>query len=433
MVMTPWGASDSLRERKLEAGHGVTREDARQNQRERLFGAMVACCETAGYEATSVADLLRVSGVSRGTFYEHFDDKLSCFEATTRRIVGDVMVAVTHLLEGEGDAGSRGRAALSGFVDLIVAQPAAARLCFVYAYAAGERGVAPVEETVDAFVALGRRIFDEIPGREGLPEDLARAIIGGFYRVVYERLQGGRERELTGLVPGLWDWAMSYEAPPEALTPPARRRIAPGGGPPAFARVDPEQRIIRAFAAAVARKGYEATTIADVAAAGRVSQSTFYEYFADKDDVMAAALDSSGAQMLGATLPAARRAPDWAHAVRLAAGASLGFLAAEADFALLRIIAAYAAGPKAIAQRDASGTEMLQGIIGPVFDELPEVQPLQLEAMIGAINGILYTQVRAEGPDGLPAVAPLVTYVSLAPYLGAQRACQIANGDGRGR
>lgn len=432
MVMTPWGPAERLRLQKLEAGHGVSREQARTNQRQRLLGAMVACCETKGFEATSVADLLELSGVSRGTFYDHFDDKLACFEATANEIVGDMMPLISGRLEAEGDPAARGRAALGAFVDLIVAQPAAARLCFVYVYAAGERGVAPVERTLDTIVELGRAILAEIPGRRGIPADLVRAIISGLYRVVYERLQSGREAELPELVDDLWDWAMSYEAPPQPLVPPGRRRDVPPGMPP-FAAADPEQRIIRAFATAVSAKGYEAVTIADIAAAGSISQSTFYAHFADKADVMAAALDASGAQLLGATLPAARRAPDWAHGVRLAAGAALGFLAAEPDFARLRIFAALAAGPEAIARRNASGTEMLRGIIGPVFAELPPIDPLRLEAIIGAISGINYTQLRTAGPEGLTAAAPLVTYVALAPFLGAERACEIANGDGRGR
>jgi AcrR family transcriptional regulator len=432
MVMTPWGPAETLRQQKLDAGHGVSREEARTNQRQRLFGAMVACCETKGYEATAVADLLELSGVSRGTFYDHFDDKLGCFEATAEEIVADTMQVISHRLEGEGDPEARGRAALSAFIDLIVAQPAAARLYFVCAYGAGERGVALVERTVEAVVELGRSILEEMPGRRGIPADLAGAIVGGLYRVVYERLQSGREAELTELVDGLWEWAMSYEAPPRPLQPPSRRRHVPPGMPP-FAAADPEQRIIRAFAAAVSAKGYEAVTIADIAAAGSISQSTFYAHFADKADVMAAALDSSGAQLLGATLPAARRAPDWAHGVRLAAGAALGFLAAEPDFARLRIFAALAAGPEAIAQRDASGTAMLKAIIGPVFEELPPVEPLQLEAIIGAISGINYIQLRTQGPEGLTAAIPLVTYVALAPFLGAERACEIANGNGRGR
>lgn len=434
MVMTPWGPSEKLREQRL-SGSGVSREEARANQRQRLYGAMVACCETEGYEATSVADLLEVSGVSRGTFYEHFEGKLACFEATIEAILHDVIVAINNRLHGEGDAEARALAAFDAFVALVVAQPAAARLAFVHAYAAGEPGLEPVRQTIETIVEIGQAILDEMPGREAVPRELARAVIGGFYRIFYERLESGREAELPSLVEGMWRWAMSYETPPQPLGPSGRRRALPTrtAAMPPFAAADPEQRIIRAFAAVVAEKGYAGTTIADVAAAGSFSQSTFYAHFADKADVMAAALDASGAQMLAATLPAARRAPDWAHAVRVVAGTTLTFLATEPGFAELRIFAVYAAGPAAIAQREDTGAQMLQEIIGPVFSGVPELDPLVLEGIFGAINGISYEQLRTGGPASLPDAAPLVTYVALTPLIGAETACEIANGDGRGK
>ena len=60
MVRTPWGNADQLRGRMLPPGPGRPREEVARNQRERLFGAMVACVAEKGYEATTVADLLEL-------------------------------------------------------------------------------------------------------------------------------------------------------------------------------------------------------------------------------------------------------------------------------------------------------------------------------------------------------------------------------------
>ena len=68
MVVTPWGDSDSLRERRLPPGPGRPREGVLANQRERLFGAMVASVSERGYRATAVNDLVEISGVSSRTF-----------------------------------------------------------------------------------------------------------------------------------------------------------------------------------------------------------------------------------------------------------------------------------------------------------------------------------------------------------------------------
>src|SRR3954452_4128221 len=87
VVQTPWGRADRLRERLLRPGPGIPREEVMRSQRERLFAASVACVSSKGYEATTVADLLETSGVSRSAFYEHFLDKEECVLTTFETLV----------------------------------------------------------------------------------------------------------------------------------------------------------------------------------------------------------------------------------------------------------------------------------------------------------------------------------------------------------
>ena len=87
MVATPWGQSDALRERRLRPGPGTPREEVLANQRQRLFGAMVASVAERGYIATTVNDLVEISGVSSRTFYDLFPDKKACFLATLEAMI----------------------------------------------------------------------------------------------------------------------------------------------------------------------------------------------------------------------------------------------------------------------------------------------------------------------------------------------------------
>jgi AcrR family transcriptional regulator len=415
----------------LPPGRRTPPVDAARNQRERLFAAMVASCEARGYEASAVGDLLELSGISSRTFYQHFEDKQDCFRAATEEILERTLASIGQRI-GDGSPEQRARKALEAFVDLVVTQPAAARMVFVESYAAGEPAVGPVRQTIDRFGQLAHQALQQMPGHQGTPLELARAMIGGLYRVIHGRLQSRREGELPDLVPALWRWATNYPPPPKPLRLSTRRRGVPEpASMPPFAAYNAEQRILRAFSAVVAAKGYGATSIADIAAAASISQGTFYEYFEDKDDALAAAIDSSGAQLLGATLPAARRAPDWPRAVRLALGSSCDFLAAEPAFAQLRMVAIYGAGPEAIAKRDAAGVELLGTLLVPAFENTPEAEPVVLEAIAGGIYGTLYDRLRGGDPDSLPKAAPLLTYIALAPFLDAEKACAVANGTGR--
>src|SRR3954454_19040502 len=65
--------------------HSLTREQVESSQRERLLLAMCEAVAERGYVATSVADVIARARVSRETFYRHFADKQTCFEAAHDR------------------------------------------------------------------------------------------------------------------------------------------------------------------------------------------------------------------------------------------------------------------------------------------------------------------------------------------------------------
>ncbi|HVW45515.1 MAG TPA: TetR/AcrR family transcriptional regulator [Solirubrobacterales bacterium] len=432
MLQTPWGDADTLRDRRLPPGRSGDREAARRDQRERLFAALVASCDEKGYDQTSVEDLLRTSGVSRATFYEQFDDKLDCFRAAQAEMVAAATAAIAAVLAGDGDPAERPRAALETLVGLVVDQPAAARTCLVESYAAGPAGIDPVQATIDRIIVLVRDAAQRVPSRAAMPPELLRGIVGGLYQVIYGRLRERREAELPGLVAGLWDWAMSFPPPPRPLRRAGRMIVSrPIPTAPPFASYSAEQRIIRGFAVAVAAKGYPATTIADIAAAASISQTTFYEHFDGKPEALRAALDSSGAQMLAAVLPAIKRTADWKVALRVGFEELCGFLASEPAFASLRCVDVYGAGPEAITARDCAALLLVTDLVGPAYEDGLTASRLALDASAGAIYGVLFEGVRSGHTADLPRLAPFLTYFALAPFIGAEAACDVANGRGR--
>ena len=92
----------------------LPREEAERNQRERLFAAMVATVAEKGYEATTVADLVKLSGVSRSAFYRHFEDKQECFLTAAEALIEPTLElmeqrrARARLRRGAHRAGARG-------------------------------------------------------------------------------------------------------------------------------------------------------------------------------------------------------------------------------------------------------------------------------------------------------------------------------------
>jgi len=398
-----------------------------RSQRERLFAAMVATVANKGYEATRVADLLELSGVSRSAFYEHFADKQACFLAAVKALMGPTLETIAR--GDEQPLGTeRARKAFDAFIKMIVDQPAAARMCLVEIYAAGPEAVEAVDRTMDVFGKFTEQTLAQMPGRDGMPREIVRGIIGGLRKTIHTRLYRGEEAELTELAPQMWEWGLSYLPPPARLRKPRRRAENGGPRPQGY---DQAERLLRAVAATVAELGYPATTVGEIAARAQMSLSTFYAHFDSKEEAMLAAVDSGSAQMLATTLPAFRRGHDWPHAVRSAFGAMFAFGAAEPEFTQLGTVEVYAAGKRALEQRDRV-MEGLEALLAPGYERFPGAPPIAAEAIGGAIYSLIYDQVKARGPESLPQIAPLATYMTLAPFVGAHEACLVANSDGRG-
>lgn len=53
-----------------------------RSQRQRIFEAMAMSCAEKTFSVMTIADIVSEAGISRGTFYKHFDNKQECFSAT---------------------------------------------------------------------------------------------------------------------------------------------------------------------------------------------------------------------------------------------------------------------------------------------------------------------------------------------------------------
>jgi AcrR family transcriptional regulator len=429
VTITPWGDSRELRARKLQPGPGATREQVEANQRERLYGAMVAAVAEHGYEATRVADVLDISGVSRNTFYKHFDNKLDCFLATMDAVIlcgGSGVVAAYLGHEGPWDA--RLSAGFTELIATIVAQPAAARLYYVESYAAGPAAVAKVDEFGDRLFQIIRKALDESPAYEGLPDQLLSAILKGIRRVMQSRLRGGSEADLVALGPQLMSWSLGYHAPPQPLERPSE--------PPALAfemqpfdREDPRERIIAAVIDLMASKGYRSLTITDIAQEAAVSLTTFYRHFQGKDEVVVAALRRSTDQIIAVVAPSFRDTPDWSHAVGAGLRAFFAFLVVERPFARFGGVDVQS-GSRWVLEVREQILSSTQAFNAEGYRLYPGVEPIAAEAIASSIDALVFDQIVRRGEEHIYEITPTAIYLALAPFVGVDEACAIANSSG---
>jgi AcrR family transcriptional regulator len=427
-VETPWGRGDELRKRRLRPGPSREPELSARNQRERLYGATVATVSELGYRETRVADLIALSGVSRSSFYRHFADKRECFLATVDAIAEAAATAVSGALEGPGDWEMRVRASLDALVELVVAQPAAAQLCFVEVHAAGPEAVELVERRARKVGRLVAAALEESPERRGMPNDVVRAVLGGVRKVIQTRLRLGRQGELPELASGLAAWAASYTAPSEPLRA-AKRPRRRAGGADVDTGVDdsPRERVLRALTALVAEKGYHEVAITEIANRASMSLTTFYAEFDGKEDALRGALDRAQGLLMQAALPAyAAAGDDWPVAVRDGLRAFYDLLCADTDLAWLGSTAAWSAGRGSLEHLD-TGIAQFQALLAGGYERKPDTDLLVAEAVGASISVLTYDHLMRKGARGLHKAAPVAAFVALAPFVGGAEATAVVN------
>ncbi|HEX4307793.1 MAG TPA: TetR/AcrR family transcriptional regulator [Solirubrobacterales bacterium] len=421
-IRTPWGNASELRHRRLYPGSGTPPAEVARNQRERMFGAMLAVVSVQGYEATTVADVLALSGVSRSAFYRHFASKSECMVAAVSELLEP---AIEALDPADRDGQPREpRQIFERFFRLLRSQPAAAQAYFVELHAVGAEGDAVGDRAVELLAGAIEDAWATRPDHGGPDPALTRALVGGLGKLIHTRLIRGDADELPDLAPDLWRWITQVSPPPGRLESPRRNRPAVG---PTFQGYTPVERIAGAVASVVAENGYAQTSTDAIAARASISLSTFYAHFSDKQDAVLAALEMSGAQIMALAVPAARRAGDWTEGVRTLYEAICAYFSAEPAMAELALVGVYGAGPRACGRRDRV-LDSLAAMLAPGFSENPAAPPIGAEAIGATVYALLRDRLRREGPENLAAVVPLATYITLVGFVGPERALAVANG-----
>lgn len=183
-------------------------------------------------------------------------------------------------------------------------------------------------------------------------------------------------------------------------------------------------RIHQAMIEVVAKRGYAETRVVDVIGVAGVSRKTFYELFESKEDCFLAAYDVLLDNLLGEAAEAFESKPGvpWAERIATALERLLQHLArhpAEARFAIVEVLAA---GPKALARRDAA-LRQFAGLLEAGRSETSfELPGITSPAVAGGVNEVLYSEILHGAIARLPSRLPdLVFWVTL-PFLGVEDA-----------
>ncbi|MFP5388917.1 MAG: TetR/AcrR family transcriptional regulator, partial [Thermoleophilia bacterium] len=144
-------------------------------QRERLLAAMLRATAELGYREVSVQDVLDRAGVSRPTFYEHFENKEACFLAAFDSAAARLRNRLEAAEEDGEDWRERLRLGLEELLRFVVEDPDAAMSLIVDGRAASPAALTRRDELLDRFSScLDSMVRAEVRAAEG-PSAIAAA------------------------------------------------------------------------------------------------------------------------------------------------------------------------------------------------------------------------------------------------------------------
>lgn len=430
---------------------------------------MLELVSKQGYEASTVSHVIALIGMSRKTFYEHFEDRRGCFMWVAETIGSEWLAEAKEALESTLEGESRALSLVNALFTRAIEQPGALRAVMLEPAVVRPSGPALRERTMrDWSILLAQALQDDDPASSRLSPELAAAIFGAMVRVLQGLLPAGvkprapRRRQLMDLVPQLVAWASVYvDHPPPARPLPSHepgtsrpllfggrapgtlalssrssaRRGLPRGENPisrSFVVHSQRERILDAVANLAAAKGYAELTIPEIVQEAAVSVQAFYEHFAGKEDAFLVAYEVGHRRALVTFERGFDSEQDWPNAIHAGLTALFGFFAAEPAFAHCALVDAPSASERAAAL-------LLQGVAGYMpmfeagFEEADARNPpptIAAQAVVAALHELCFAHVTKERARELADLVPEGAFIALAPFIGGEAAAQIVIGAG---
>jgi AcrR family transcriptional regulator len=209
--------------RRLPRGlHGLDRDVVEASQRTRLLEAVGRAVAEKGYAAATIDDIVRGAGVSKKTFYEHFQDKEDCFLAAYEAASDELFERVREGYSARHGWLDRTRAGIRAYLRWIAAEPALARVFLIEVAAAGPRAAECRVALRDRYVELLRDLQDDartgLPALPRLPTEVFHALVAAVDELVVRRIRASGATGLPELEPVLLYLHVALLAGPTAAT-----------------------------------------------------------------------------------------------------------------------------------------------------------------------------------------------------------------------
>lgn len=430
--LMPRAALSSGLSEKLRPGPGRPAEQVAYHQRARIFAAMIEIVGEEGYDAVTVRRLSSLAGVSTRAFYANFEGKEECFLRTYELVVRRAATRVADAQVDGGDWQERLRLGFAAFAQEIETRPRAARLALVEAFSAGPAVIEQMKRSEALFEAMISGSLSHAPDGIAVPSLVVKGIVAGVSCLARKLVLTGREREMPLLADELLDWALAFHHPSVELldaagpsvpvATPARRVPQPYG------LADERDLLLSAVEKLALAKGYEGLSLEGISAVAGVRKKSLEAQFESADECFFAALEERVfAAIDRASAPA--KGFSWSHDVRGALAVFCEEIVRDPALARLAFVEAFASGGDGARYRQRLLASAAERFHRQLPDDLQFSSEASIEASLGAVWKVLHAYVTAGKTQQLPCVAPTLSFIVLAPLIGAEDAIAVCTNE----
>ena len=187
--------------------HAPPLEVRQDRQRRRLYAAAAGVFAGVGYADATAEAIAREAGMSKATFYEHFDNKEDCIVALHDAATTAVLEAMRRTGDDYAgpDSAGRVRAVIHTFLEVLAAFPDEAQTLLVEIIGAGPRAAERRDAVVQDFASLIDQENATAHERFGVarlqsPDD-SYAIVGAIVELAVRQMRHGRPEDPMDLLP----------------------------------------------------------------------------------------------------------------------------------------------------------------------------------------------------------------------------------------
>ncbi|HTH80855.1 MAG TPA: TetR/AcrR family transcriptional regulator [Ramlibacter sp.] len=169
---------------------------ASREHRKRVLEGMAHAVSRKGFADTTIADIVAEAGVSRRTFYEHFESKSECLIALYAAASRNALKVLREAIDPSHGWQTQVESALRAYFECLASNPVLVRTLFIEILHLGPEGL-QARRRVNREIA---HFIVETAGAKTVSETMAMAIVGGINELVLESIEQDTVKQLAELV-----------------------------------------------------------------------------------------------------------------------------------------------------------------------------------------------------------------------------------------